>query len=278
MSKQKTIAVEVGYSGIGLHSGAEVKMKLRPAPVDTGIVFVRTDLPDRPQIQAIAKNVTSTLRATTISNGEAKVFTIEHLMSAFSASGIDNCFVELDNEEPPVTDGSAKVFFELIAKAGISEQDKEAEQITIDKVYRVDDDKNGRFVLILPYDGFRISFTSINPHPLIGTQYRDFKFGEEGHAYGEEIAPARTIAYEKEVAALRQMGLGLGGNLDNVIVYNDEGWMNKLRFEDELVRHKILDLIGDLRLAGKVKGHVIAVKSGHELNTKLAKKILADFA
>lgn len=278
MSNQKTIAVEVAYSGIALHSGAEVKMKLRPAPVDTGIVFVRTDLPDRPQIQAIAKNVTSTLRATTISNGEAKVFTIEHLMSAFSASGIDNCYVELDNEEPPVTDGSAKVFFELIAKAGVAEQDKAAKQIVIDKVYRIDDDKNGRFVLILPYDGFRISFTSINPHPLIGTQYYDFKFGEENHAYGEEIAPARTIAYEKEVAALRQMGLGLGGNLDNVIVYNDEGWMNKLRFEDELVRHKILDLIGDLRLAGKVKGHVIAVKSGHELNTKLAKKILADFA
>lgn len=277
MINQKTIAVEVGYSGIGLHSGAEVKMKLRPAPVDTGIVFVRTDLPDRPQIQAIARNVTSTLRATTISNGEAKVFTIEHLMSAFSASGIDNCFVELDNEEPPVTDGSAKVFYELIAKAGICEQAKEATQIVIDKVYRVDDDKNGRFVLILPYDGFRISFTSINPHPLIGTQYQDFRFGEKEHTYGQDIAPARTIAYEKEVAALRQMGLGLGGNLDNVIVYNDEGWMNKLRFEDELVRHKILDLIGDLRLAGKLKGHVIAVKSGHELNTKLAKKILADF-
>lgn len=278
MKKQKTIAVEVAYSGIGLHSGAEVKIKLRPAPVDTGIVFVRTDLPNKPQIQAIAKNVTSTLRATTISNGQAKVFTIEHLMSAFSASDIDNCFVELDNEEPPVTDGSAKVFFDLITKAGVVEQDKAQTQIVIDKVYRIDDDKNERFVLIVPYDGFRISFTSINPHPLIGTQYRDFRFDDDTKTYAQDIAPARTIAYEKEVAALRKMGLGLGGNLDNVIVYNDEGWMNKLRFEDELVRHKILDLIGDLRLAGKIKGHVIAVKSGHELNTKLAKKILADFA
>lgn len=278
MKKQKTIAVEVAYSGIGLHSGAEVKIKLRPAPVDTGIVFVRTDLPNKPQIQAIAKNVTSTLRATTISNGQAKVFTIEHLMSAFSASDIDNCFVELDNEEPPVTDGSAKVFFDLITKAGVVEQDKAQTQIVIDKVYRIDDDKNERFVLIVPYDGFRISFTSINPHPLIGTQYRDFRFDDDKQTYAQDIAPARTIAYEKEVAALRKMGLGLGGNLDNVIVYNDEGWMNKLRFEDELVRHKILDLIGDLRLAGKIKGHVIAVKSGHELNTKLAKKILADFA
>lgn len=278
MKKQKTIAVEVAYSGIGLHSGAEVKIKLRPAPVDTGIVFVRTDLPNKPQIQAIAKNVTSTLRATTISNGQAKVFTIEHLMSAFSASDIDNCFVELDNEEPPVTDGSAKVFFDLITKAGVVEQDKAQTQIVIDKVYRIDDDKNERFVLIVPYDGFRISFTSINPHPLIGTQYRDFRFDDDKQTYVQDIAPARTIAYEKEVDALRKMGLGLGGNLDNVIVYNDEGWMNKLRFEDELVRHKILDLIGDLRLAGKIKGHVIAVKSGHELNTKLAKKILADFA
>ena len=130
--------------------------------------------------------------------------------------------------------------------------------------------------MVLPYDGFRVSFTSINPHPLIGIQYHDFEFTSKD-LYKKEIAIARTIAYEKEVEALRKMGLGLGGNLDNVIVYNDEGWMNKLRFPDELVRHKILDAIGDLRLASRIKGHVIAVKSGHELNTKLAKKILADF-
>ncbi len=275
MINQKTIAKEVSHSGIGLHSGTEVKMKLRPAPVDTGIVFIRTDLPDRPQVKAVASNVTSTLRATTISNGDIKFFTIEHLMSAFFASEIDNCYVELDNEEPPVTDGSSSVFLKLIESVGTATQDKERREIVIDKVYRIDDADNERFVVVVPYDGFRVSFTSINPHPLIGTQYRDFSFTAD--TYRQEIAPARTIAYEKEVQALQSMGLGLGGNLDNVIVYNDEGWMNKLRFEDELVRHKILDIIGDLRLAGRLKAHVIAVKSGHELNTKLAKKILADF-
>lgn len=273
MNKQKTIAREIMYSGIGLHSGAEVKMKLSPAPVDTGIVFIRTDLPNKPRIKAIASNVTSTLRATTIGDGEIKVFTIEHLMSALFASDIDNCYIELDNEEPPVVDGASEVFVKLLSEAGSVEQDKMRQEIVIKKVYRIDDKE--RFVMVVPYDGFRVSFTSLNPHPLIGTQYYDFMFDID--AYKKEIAPARTIAYEKEVEALHKMGLGLGGNLENVIVYNDEGWMNKLRYADELVRHKILDIIGDLRLAGVLKAHVIAVKSGHELNTKLAKKILADF-
>lgn len=273
MIKQKTIAVDVSYTGIGLHSGTEVNMKLRPAPVDTGIVFIRTDLPEKTQIKAIASNVTSTLRATTISNGDVKIFTIEHLMSALFASDIDNCYIELDNEEPPVVDGASEVFVKLLSEAGSVEQDKMRQEIVIKKVYRIDDKE--RFVMVVPYDGFRVSFTSLNPHPLIGTQYYDFTFDID--AYKQEIAPARTIAYEKEVEALHKMGLGLGGNLENVIVYNDEGWMNKLRYADELVRHKILDIIGDLRLAGVLKAHVIAVKSGHELNTKLAKKILADF-
>ncbi len=273
MINQKTIAKEITYSGIGLHSGMEVNMKLRPAPIDTGIVFIRTDLPNMPSVRAVASNVTSTLRATTISDGDIKFFTIEHLMSAIFASDVDNCYIELNSEEPPVTDGSSKVFFDLLQQAGIKEQDKPCcNRITINKVYRIDD--KDRFIMLVPYDGFRVSFTSINPHPLIGTQYRDFTF--EKSLYETDIASARTIAYEKEVEALRSMGLGLGGNLENVIVYNDKGWMNKLRFSDELVRHKILDLIGDLRLAGKIQGHVIAVKSGHELNTKLAKKILAD--
>lgn len=273
MNRQKTIAREVQYSGIGLHSGAEVIMKLRPAPVDTGIIFIRIDLPDKPQIKAIASNVTSTLRATTISSNGIKIFTIEHLMSTLFANNIDNCYIELNNEEPPVADGAAEIFCQLLAQAGIVEQDKQRQEIVIKKVYRIDDGE--RFVMVVPYDGFRVSFTSLNPHPLIGTQYYDFIF--DGGTYKQEIAPARTIAYEREVEALRKMGLGLGGNLENVIVYNDDGWLNKLRYDNELVRHKILDVIGDLRLAGILKAHVIAVKSGHELNTKLAKKILADF-
>ena len=275
LQKQRTLKTEISYTGIGLHSGREVHATLKPAPEDTGIVFVRTDLPGAPQIHAKAENVTSTLRATTVEENGHKVFTIEHLMSAFHAHRIDNAYVELDSEEPPVADGASLVFFELMAKAGIAEQAKDRKEIVIDKVYRIDDEKTGRFVMVLPYDGFRVSFTSLNPHKLIGVQYEDFHIDEA--VYHKEIAPARTIAYEKEIQALREMGLGLGGSLENVIVYNDEGWLNPLHFEDELVRHKILDVIGDLRLAGIIRGHVIAVASGHALNTQLAKQIAAAF-
>lgn len=276
MQKQRTLKTEISYTGIGLHSGREVHATLKPAPEDTGIVFVRTDLPGVPQIHAKAENVTSTLRATTVEEDGHKVFTIEHLMSAFHAHRIDNAYVELDSEEPPVADGASLVFFELMAKAGIVEQAKDRKEIVIDKVYRIDDEKTGRFVMVLPYDGFRVSFTSLNPHKLIGVQYEDFHIDEA--VYHKEIAPARTIAYEKEIQALREMGLGLGGSLENVIVYNDEGWLNPLHFEDELVRHKILDVIGDLRLAGIIRGHVIAAASGHALNTQLAKEIAAAYA
>lgn len=276
MQKQRTLKTEISYTGIGLHSGREVHATLKPAPEDTGIVFVRTDLPGAPRIHAKAENVTSTLRATTVEEDGHKVFTIEHLMSAFHAHRIDNAYVELDSEEPPVADGASLVFFELMAKAGIAEQAKDRKEIVIDKVYRIDDEKTGRFVMVLPYDGFRVSFTSLNPHKLIGVQYEDFHIDEA--VYHKEIAPARTIAYEKEIQALREMGLGLGGSLENVIVYNDEGWLNPLHFEDELVRHKILDVIGDLRLAGIIRGHVIAAASGHALNTQLAKKIAAAYA
>ena len=275
LQKQRTLKTEVSYTGIGLHSGREVHATLKPAPEDTGIVFVRKDLSGEPQIHAKAQNVTSTLRATTVEENGNKVFTIEHLMSAFHAHRIDNAYVELDSEEPPVADGASLVFFELMAKAGIAEQAKDRKEIVIDKVYRIDDEKTGRFVMVLPYDGFRVSFTSLNPHKLIGVQYEDFHVDEA--VYHKEIAPARTIAYEKEIQALREMGLGLGGSLENVIVYNDEGWLNPLHFEDELVRHKILDVIGDLRLAGIIRGHVIAVASGHALNTQLAKQIAAAF-
>ena len=276
LQKQRTLKTEISYTGIGLHSGREVHATLKPAPKDPGIVFVRTDLPGAPQIHAKAENVTSTLRATTVEEDGHKVFTIEHLMSAFHAHRIDNAYVELDSEEPPVADGASLVFFELMAKAGIAEQAKDRKEMVIDKVYRIDDEKTGRFVMVLPYDGFRVSFTSLNPHKLIGVQYEDFHIDEA--VYHKEIAPARTIAYEKEIQALREMGLGLGGSLENVIVYNDEGWLNPLHFEDELVRHKILDVIGDLRLAGIIRGHVIAAASGHALNTQLAKEIAAAYA
>ena len=272
MQQQTTLARAAAYTGIGLHSGREVHMELRPAAAGTGIVFVRTDLDGEPRVHATADHVTSTLRATTIEEDGVKFFTIEHLMSALHALRIDNCEVRLDSEEPPVADGASLAFFELIEQAGIAKLDAPREEIVIDRVYRTDDDKNERFVLALPYDGFRVSFTSVNPHKLIGIQYENFEVTPE--TYKKEIAPARTIAYEKEIAQLRAMGLGLGGSIENVIVYNDEGWLNPLHFEDELVRHKIVDVIGDLRLAGIIRGHVIAAASGHALNTALAKQIL----
>lgn len=274
MPYQNTIEKAVTYTGTGLHSGQKVTITLHPAPADTGIVFQRTDLPGMPEVEAAAANVTSTIRATTIENGAVRIFTIEHLLSAIHALQIDNCLIEIDAEEPPVGDGSALLFFELLLQAGISSQKEKRQEIVIDQVYRIDD--GDRFVMVLPYDGFRVSFTSLNPHPLIGVQYGDYPVDTD--VYRKEIAPARTIAYEAEISALKEMGLGLGGTFENVIVYNDNGWLNELRFADELVRHKILDVIGDLRLAGVIRGHVIAVKSGHALNTALAKKISAAFA
>lgn len=269
MQYQITIADSIAYEGIGLHSGRPVRLTLRPAPENTGIVFVRTDLPDRPAISASAGNVSAALRATTISNGAAKVFTIEHLMSALHVWGIDNCYIELDSEEPPVADGSAIVFFELLQKAGIRQQSAAKHILVIDRTYIVR--KADKFIMAVPYDGFRVSFTSVSEHGLVGVQYGDYEITPE--TYRTQIASARTIAYEKEVEALQKMGLGLGGTLENVIVYNDEKWLNTLRFADELVRHKILDVIGDMRLAGCIRGHIIAVKSSHALNTELAAQL-----
>ena len=269
--QQTTLAAEAMYNGIGLHSGREVHMLLKPAPADTGLVFVRTDIEGRPQIHATAANVTSTMRATTVEENGCRIFTIEHLMSAFHALGIDNCYIEIDAEEPPVADGSALAFYQTMQAAGKAELAATRRELVIDKAYRIDDDEHNRFVMVVPYDGFRVSFTSVNPHKLIGVQYENFEVTPE--LYEREIAPARTIAYEKEIDALHSMGLGLGGTLESVIVYNDEGWLNPLHFADELVRHKILDVIGDLRLAGPIRGHVIAVASGHALNTSLAKKL-----
>ena len=269
MQRERTLASRVVYDGIGLHSGKPVHIEIAPAPPRTGIQFARIDLPEALPVAATAANVTATLRATTIAAGTLKFFTIEHLMSALHVSGVDNCLVLLNAEEPPVVDGSARTFFRLIAEAGTVEQDAERRVTVIDRVYRVDD--GSHFVMAVPYDGLRVSFTSLNDHPLIGVQYYDIEVTPE--SYGKEIAPARTIAYEKEVAALQANGLGLGGSLETVIVYNDEGWMNPLNFPNELVRHKILDVLGDIRLAGVIRGHIIAVASGHALNTALAKQI-----
>lgn len=267
---QTTVTQTVTYTGIGLHSGRDVMIRISPGPVNTGIVFARTDLPGMPQVAAIAGNVTNAMRATTLESGAAKVFTVEHLLAAFYALGIDNCLVEINSVEPPVADGSSMPFVRLIEEAGITEQDalRKLVHVTEAQTVRIED----KFITILPYDGLRITFTSINSHPMLGVQFGDYEITRD--VFIKEIAPARTIGFMHEVEALQAQGLALGGSLENAVVYDNEKVLTPLRFENELVRHKILDIIGDLALAGRIKGHIIAVKSSHALNTALAKRIV----
>ncbi|MHC1716137.1 MAG: UDP-3-O-acyl-N-acetylglucosamine deacetylase [Acidaminococcaceae bacterium] len=266
---QQTLAAPVSYSGIGLHSGKNVNMCMLPAEVDTGIVFIRTDLPDKPEISAKPANVSSTLKATTLSENGAEVFTVEHLMAALSMMGIDNCRIEMDSPEPPVTDGSSGVFSDLILEAGRKTQAAPRKVYALDRAFAVHQDD--RYICVLPYDGYRISFTSINPHPLLGTQYYDIELTEEN--FLKEIATARTVAFMHEVEQMKKMGLGLGGNTDNVVVFDNTGILSETRFDNELIRHKILDVIGDLYLLGHIKAHVVAVKTGHAFNAELARQI-----
>lgn len=269
ISKQHTIAEEISYSGIGLHSGKDVLITLKPGAENTGIIFVRTDLPDKPEIAAVPENVSSTIKATTLSCCGAEVFTVEHLMAALSMMAIDNIRIEMSSPEPPVTDGSAKVFCELIEKAGIAEQQAERLVYSVDKAFSVYD--GDRYITVLPYDGYRISFTSINKHPLLGTQYFDIELSKE--SFQKEIMAARTVAFTEELEMLKKMGLGLGGSLENVVVFDKDTILSVPRFDDELIRHKILDVIGDLYLLGPIKAHVIAVKTGHAFNADIARQI-----
>lgn len=267
---QTTLARPVSYSGIGLHAANEVHMVLRPAPADTGIVFVRTDLAGNPSVPAQLAYVTNTMRATTLEQGEAKVFTVEHLLSALQGMAVDNCIVEMDSVEPPVADGSSLTFVRLIEQAGIQKLDMPRRVLTVRRQHLVQEED--KFIAILPYDGFRITFTSINPHPLLGVQFSDTEITKDN--YIRDIAFARTIAFTKELAMLKKLGLGKGGTLENTIVYDNTTCLSVLRSDDELVRHKVLDVIGDMALLGRsLKGHIIAVKSSHKLNNMLARQI-----
>ena len=269
MRKQYTIKEARLYQGIGLHSGKSVNMRIIPAPVNTGIVFIRTDLPGNPVITAKISEVSETRRATSLGWGEAKIHTVEHLLAALFAQGVTNLCVEMDSAEPAVGDGSALPFVELLQAAGIVEQEAPVFSLKVTEPVWV---RNGdRYLVALPYEGFRISCLFTNPHPLIGAQYADFDITAE--IFHKEISPARTIGFMHEVERLQAQGLGLGGTLDNVVVYDQEKLLTPLRFNDELVRHKILDIIGDLALIGPVEAHIVAVKSSHALNTELARRI-----
>ncbi|PAF49713.1 UDP-3-O-[3-hydroxymyristoyl] N-acetylglucosamine deacetylase [Helicobacter sp. 13S00401-1] len=271
--KQRTIAKRVELVGIGLHKGVPVNLALEPLPADSGLVIYRSDLgvsvPLRPE------NVIDTTMATVIGSQKAKISTIEHLLSAVHAYGIDNLRIVLDNEEAPIMDGSSIGFCMLIDEAGIKELDKPKKILSIKKAVEVRD--KDKFVRVEPSDSITFDFTIRFPHPSIKEQH--YKFNYSLQAYKEEIARARTFGFLQEVQQLRAMGLGLGGNFSNCIVLDENGILNKegLRFKDEFVRHKILDAIGDMALLGMpLVGSYISFAGSHKLNHFLTEKILSD--
>lgn len=273
MEKQKTIANQVTLKGIGIHTGNKVNVTFKPAEAYSGVTFIRTDISGAPRIQA---NVQSFLaskfsRRSSIGNNEIEVQTIEHLMSALSSLGIDNIDVEIDNNELPGLDGSAIKFVEALEKAGIVQQEPEKYIHVIKEPIYIEDGASS--ITIVPAKEFKISYTLNYDHPLLEAQFLEVCVNAE--SFKTQIAPARTFCLEGEASELQNQGLGLGANYENTLVVGKTGVINnKLRFKDEFVRHKILDLIGDLCLAGcPIQGHVIALKSGHALNLKIAQKI-----
>jgi UDP-3-O-[3-hydroxymyristoyl] N-acetylglucosamine deacetylase len=272
---QRTLQQPVHCQGVGLHSGAPVHVSLLPAPVNHGIVFVRTDTPRPVVLPALSEFVVDTSLATTLGREGVKVSTVEHLMAALAGMGLDNVRVELDGPEVPIMDGSAAPFAALIAEAGLREQEEARRVLVIKKtVAVVDGDKEASFS---PSKTFRISCTVDFKHPLITEQSFELEFSDR--CFAREISRARTFCFRRDVEAMQKMGLARGGSLDNAIVVDDFSILNPdgLRFADEFVRHKILDAIGDVSLFGRpVVGHLKAFKTGHALNQKLVKAVLAD--
>ncbi|HKT10227.1 MAG TPA: UDP-3-O-acyl-N-acetylglucosamine deacetylase [Terriglobia bacterium] len=274
MSLQNTIARPVSTEGIGLHTGVPVHVCLLPAPSGTGIVFKRTDL-DGFSIKATAKNVARVSYATSLMRKGVLISTTEHLLSALAASSIDNVFIEIDNLEVPIMDGSALPFIKLIRTAGVKPQ--RAPRTLARIVKPVEIVEGQKRISIYPAEDFRITYRISFSHPLIGEQERSFTMTLPG--YERAIAPARTFGFIDEVEMLRQSGLVRGGSLDNAIVLTQSGVMNPegLRFPDEFCRHKILDLVGDLVMFGRpLIGHVVADRAGHAMHIALVSRLLRE--
>ncbi|MFH0764056.1 MAG: UDP-3-O-acyl-N-acetylglucosamine deacetylase [Candidatus Omnitrophota bacterium] len=274
--RQRTVKDTVTVEGAGLQTGSIAVLTIKSSPPGSGINFIRTDLPNKPLLNLQSLDLASSggpsrERRTTIGTGPFQIQTTEHLMAALSGLGIDNALIELDGMEIPGLDGSARGFVEAIKKAEIKEQDAPKRVLKIEEPVwcKLDD----RFVAVLPDDNFRISYTMSYKSDAIGTQYYDIVLNEEN--FEREIAPARTFCLKSEALMLMASGLGKGAGCNNTLVMGKAGpFKNKLRFKDEPVRHKVLDLIGDLYLLGMpIKGHVIAGKSGHSLNMELVKKL-----
>jgi len=275
MYLQRTLNKEINCSSIGLHTGRKVKMKIKPAEVDAGIIFRRRDLPDIPEIHANFNSVCDTTLATSIGTNGTRVATVEHILSAFSGMGVDNAIVELDSFEVPIMDGSALPFVNLLKEVGTHAQDKAKRMLLITKpVFVNEGDASASF---FPADEFKITYDIDFNHNVIGKQSYSMNFSDE--IYEQDICSARTFGFLKEVEYLQARGLGLGGSLENAIVLDNEKIINKegLRFPDEFVKHKILDAIGDLFLLGMpIIGHFVAYKSGHRLNNLLLKELMSN--
>jgi UDP-3-O-[3-hydroxymyristoyl] N-acetylglucosamine deacetylase len=277
MLKQRTISNPIKTVGIGLHSGRKASLTIKPAPVNSGVQFVRIDLPEPVVIPASALLVSDTRLASVLQKDGVRVSTVEHLLSACAGLGLDNLLIEVDCEEIPIMDGSAASFLFLIESAGITEQDAPRQFMVIKKPIEVrDGDKLAR---LEPFFGFKLDFTIDFKHPAVDKTGQHFVVDFAEQAYRSEIGRARTFGFAHEVEALREIGLARGGSLDNAIVLDEHRILNneELRYEDEFVRHKILDAIGDLYLAGHpIVGSYIANKSGHALNNALLRKLFED--
>jgi len=272
--KQRTLAKEVSVSGTGIHHGKSVTVKVMPAEADTGIVFIRADLPHRPTLpvrSGLVFDMARSVRRTTISKDGAELQTVEHFMAALWGLEIDNAYVEVSGVELPGVDGSAAPFVDKIREVGTVEQESARQYFTPKEPILVEEGDSA--ISVFPDRSLRISYTLSFDHPVLRSQFASYS--RNGDAFDKQLAPARTFCFQDEADRLRAEGLGKGANLENTLVIGDKGVIkNKLRFENEFARHKILDLIGDLYLLGfHLKAHVIAIKSGHSLNMKLLLKL-----
>jgi UDP-3-O-[3-hydroxymyristoyl] N-acetylglucosamine deacetylase / 3-hydroxyacyl-[acyl-carrier-protein] dehydratase len=274
---QHTLGKTASLSGTSLHTGEKVTLRLHPAPADHGIKFKRRDLPDEPTIDAKIENLKTVERATTIGEGAVRVHTVEHVLSALSAMGVDNAIVEMDANEPPIGDGSALAYVETIKKAGVVAQENPRRVFHVREPLHIET-KNGSILVVLPDEKFRISCTQAGPDGRF-TQFYSTEI--TAAIFEKEIAPARTFVFYEDVQPLMDKNLIKGGSLENAIVVRGEAVLSKepLRFTDEFVRHKILDIVGDLALAGtRIRGHVVAVKPGHGPNAELARVLVREYA
>ncbi|WP_038211730.1 UDP-3-O-acyl-N-acetylglucosamine deacetylase [Xenophilus azovorans] len=280
MLQQRTLKSISRAVGVGLHSGQRVELTLRPAPADTGIVFRRVDLPEPVDIPMNAEAVTDTRLASTVSNGGAKVQTVEHIMSACAGIGIDNLYIDITADEVPILDGSAASFVFLLQSAGVELQKAPRRFIEVLAPVEVREGEgaNEKWARLDPYHGFRLSFEIDFDHKVVNSTGQRFEFDLGSGQYNRDIARARTFGFTKEVEYMRSKGLALGGGLDNAIVMDDTKVLNAggLRYDDEFVKHKILDAMGDLYIVGKpLLAAYSAFRSGHALNNKLLRALLA---